>query len=520
MPGVKVLSWNIQKFGSSKIDIANGGGAVFQLIGELVREFQPDIVGIMEVMSSSARSILRFILAKLNNIPGQQGSWAGSCSKGQTGSPYETYIFLWKTTTVTTQTQAIPGPLWLTNVIDYESLAGFFATHATDFPGFVQKSALISSLTANGYAETCTYKVDSNSGASVTIGQSRLAYEKWVELNTSRTFDFSKDNYQLPATCTDDLAKSLLHIDVLQFLEENQRSPYIGRFQVLDGNRNLTVVLYHAPFDNTRFNIFNVIAQSDALAADRGNGGVLLMGDFNVDESEINTQADYYVRVDGDGQFGRQRPVNQLHGYTQKAVFADVEGAPLSLAACLNNTPTTLKKVPLPINSPAASVWASSYDRFFFGTADNQANGPLFGNPDAERIDLVTLCCNVTGNLTYDPNWGQAMKALFVAMGGVARINSKMMFNITYSGIQNKIVTRAQNTLNSPSSSMQAKMRAQVTIAMAQKKVTACTQENLLYQNLLDSLNDATVPAPNSWEAAAYAYSQVSDHLPILFTAT
>ena len=116
---LKILSWNIQKFGEEKLNDPN----IISYICGIIKLSGADIVGLMELVGWQGNETRDKLVTHLNNLEllNKTGvTWVGEASEMTPSRPNEQYLFLWNTS----KFKAKRWLLW--NVIGETSFDDFF----------------------------------------------------------------------------------------------------------------------------------------------------------------------------------------------------------------------------------------------------------------------------------------------------------------------------------------------------------------------------------------------------------
>jgi hypothetical protein len=133
---IKVMSWNIQNIGSKKLKVGpspigtikEGKNYTLKFIKTVIDIEKPDVVAIMEILSSKGTFMGKEIKAKLPD------TWKVQESSPQRHiSRHEQYLYLWNESPAGTpgiegplETDYAPSPCWTYGVVDNNSLSSFF----------------------------------------------------------------------------------------------------------------------------------------------------------------------------------------------------------------------------------------------------------------------------------------------------------------------------------------------------------------------------------------------------------
>src|SRR5215472_8235239 len=219
---IRVMSWNIERFGEGKGTDPGPPRAETELINyicHVINQENIDIVGLMELSGGYGGEIANWITGRLNGGLAPPPPWQYKLSGRQDGGTQEEYIFLWRNQPgrLELDVNGDPWPTALVNVVDDNSLASFFSRFHWNA---AQKAQLYQALEANKYIGHLP-TVKGNRRRTKTW---RIVAEKWDELNQMAHPEVTfapAPAPQPPAMSQADqqnLADKLLQIDMLRFV--------------------------------------------------------------------------------------------------------------------------------------------------------------------------------------------------------------------------------------------------------------------------------------------------------------
>jgi len=502
VPTLRVMSWNVESLGWAKAVAAGGGAGNAEIVNFIARTIVAggvSIAGIMEIKSGIGATLAPWLIAKLNNLPGQPpGAWRAAVSLRQDGGTKEQYIVLWREQAgaLTLNPAALPAPAYLVGVFDPAVL------DALPAPA-VDKVALLNALTNQQYV------VHGQFGRGRRTQTLRVNAAKWAQIGAGAL------NLGVALTPAQDswLRQRLLAFDVFRFTTYEYRSPFVVSFLLGAGAVPLTVVLFHAPGpqDVGTGSATNLIAETGPAA---GAGCLVVMGDFNVTATR-NVPARVWTR------FGEAVPRAWASVY---APFGPVGANPL-----LGNTQTTLTNafrrdqtgVP-PVALAPVAVRKNDYDKFFF-----RPDGGITATAQVGAVDLVAA---TSGNQPGFANaLGTSSLKLFRGLRGAAWVNKRIAeLNraapkaAAEATAATARVTKAQAQVTAAGGPLAAPQAMVARLATAQNELLSAQRwqaEIAEGQTALAELS-ALVAGAQTWPpgvgtaAAVYRYG-VSDHLPI-----
>ena len=384
---VRVMSWNIESLGDAKATVTNplnnavNQSGIIDIINQVIREVDADIVGIMEVKSGRGADILGWLLPRLNNgaAPAQ---WMGRVSSRQDGGTQEETLYLWKSLAnhLMLDPAGAPAPISSIGIVDADVLQATFASLGIA-ANPVTQAAFLTALSTAGYIVHGTYQGRRNTRPQTLTW--RVNADQWHALSTMAppaAVDFGTTPTPVPVNAgqLQALATQLIGTDILRFVTYGDRSPYLANFLLDNPAKRVMVGVLHAPGpqDILRTDAINVIGLSTAAAA---ADNLVVMGDFNIAANQGGLNGVDFARFMRNGHFTFAQIVpKQL---TQ--VFAPIAGAPLNAPdQVLQPTArTTVIDKYVDDATPYASVLANTYDKFFFRGNANAAQQLTTANP-------------------------------------------------------------------------------------------------------------------------------------------
>jgi hypothetical protein len=278
MPGetIKILSWNIQKFNSAKMNDKN----FMDYVAGVIIDCGADFVGIMEIVGWVGQGIKNSLVSILHNKTGV--TWAGEESEMTPSKPNEQYIFLWKQDPVAENKQR------LYRIIGDVAFDQFFARYNYSQ---ADKATFWQALLDKGYIED-DFTVPDNARAQLEHNPLSL------DLPPTHTPP------NPPVNPTDqqkrDAVMILLADSSLGFPLQGSRPPYLAS-TMLETSANKVpclIALFHAPGPT---GTWPMIACSmlglvdDVIAASKG----VVMGDFNVTQTQSQAAYEHYRWANG-----------------------------------------------------------------------------------------------------------------------------------------------------------------------------------------------------------------------------
>lgn len=536
---ITVLSWNIESFGAAKAaqPIPQGQPATplskSQIIDFVVaagKQLNVDVIGIMEIKSGIGSLILSWLLSGLNNNGTAGTVWKGQVSTRQDGGTQEEYIYLWRSTAnFDLDTTLMPGPTSLVNVVDTQAFNNFFTT--VNITTTAQQTQFFEALAANSYIVKGTWK--EGRGAMKTTKTYRVNPGMWKLLSTGAAVAFTDKTNPPPVNFTNtqliEIGTILTQLDVLRFITYGDRSPYIINL-TLDA-KPLTIAVYHAPGpqDPTRFEAINIIGMSLPLAPSNPDKNMLLMGDFNIGETQTSTQARVYERASVTGNanavvFQPAKPVQRA------VIFNPIVQAPLNTSLPrLSKTYTSLTTRFITNTAPITDANGNTYDNFYFHTSVTTAN-QITATFGGAKISLP-LQTFIPGQTGYDAGLAKSALLFFKAFRGttfltkaIADVTKKQTKNdVAVKRATNAFKTAQQNLNNAKASGGQPTATLQQRFNKTQKVMNAANTKKNIFADELTSLNATStlignpinsVPAGVGDALTIYRYA-ISDHLAI-----
>jgi endonuclease/exonuclease/phosphatase family metal-dependent hydrolase len=458
MAELKIMSWNIQNLGGSSTL-----RSIYPFIGTVIKGSNADIVGIMEIVGQSAETVLNQIVNDLNGR--ESGNpWQGKLSDPSYECHNEQYIYLWKESTNLT-----------IDVGQNIFLAGILSSDAFDHFLDQTKKDEIEELLYNHHYLLNVERVD-----KYGISHIRKAYL----ISTAKVndlvgpppgkLDFGTDTTTLTTKELDDVRDILIKFRNLGILNPDHRTPYIATFQVGTNRYELPIALLHAPnpANQDRARVINSLANSPQL--NQGNDG-LVMGDFNVKDSWqdrnmvdkiYNIKAEVIKDNNGDKEykvaFESLKDINYVEKLNEKTSLKVSVSLNVKVQnACLNET----------------------YDRFYVKETTNSN----FSSLNAEVEDV---------------------------MGKIVRGNSRTKTYKLYHDHAFKHV-KVYNTARTIS--LQKSIDKLGVIKKGNRNYLRAQDELKEAKNELSKLNRKKII---SMYGAFYAFTNVSDHVPILIELT
>jgi len=526
---VKVMSWNIQKFGDKGLAPNNGmaGAAVAKsalvdFIAQLVTEQDVEVLGIVEVVKGLGNTLTGFLTDTLNNMPVPLGAtWRGISSARQTKGTQEEYIYIWleQDDRLERNANLTASPYWLINIVDHRAFDTFLATKGW---GATEMGQLQQGLKDEGYI--------------AKVGSVwRLTGTGWNELNqVGATLRFPAGN-PLNANLTDAdkalIQQQLLNIDFIKFTTNNDRSPFLINYTI-DGNRALNIALYHAPGPQTNivYSAINALSLSSFM---QNAENLMLMGDFNV-EPDNNIIVPTYNRIINGPvvTFGVNGPAQE--------VFNPIINAPLNTQTFAFDDPvndggtslTTVGRVLDNADRVPTNAWdlqARLYDNFLVRSNANNAQALNSQNP---AINLVPQMISQNQG-TYVAALGLAAMRAFKQLSPDTWLDNKI-------DDANRQLARAQLNLTDAQAALAAANAAAAAAAAGganaagqavnrkrgrnpQDEVNRFTDDVRIFTNRVNTLTairtaiaPAVVTAAPNLATGFVVYRRIiSDHLPI-----
>jgi endonuclease/exonuclease/phosphatase family metal-dependent hydrolase len=374
---ISALSWNVESLGDTKaVQPGTNPQTESELITFLnlvIRGAAADLVGITELKAGQGETVCRWLLAKLNNVmPAPAYTWKGVVSSRQDGGTQEEYVLLWQdqVNRLTLDPEGQPAPASLIGVLDDRALSRLFKAKAWT-P--TQQADFFAALQSAGYAEPGRYK---SKNRFLQTRWPRVKPAGWDALNgmARPQATIATPPTTLSVAELQQIAQTILDVDVLRFITFGDRAPYLVNLRVGNQSRPLAAMLFHAsgPQDPTRTDAINIIGLSRPAVQAARTGNLLLMGDFNIAAAQATLTGRVYSRhtnAQGAFVFAQVQPIQT------DLIFAPITGRPLNATDLLGAAPTTLIKAYIADVSPPASALANPFDKLFFRGNNLTASG-------------------------------------------------------------------------------------------------------------------------------------------------
>lgn len=408
---IKILSWNIQIFGFTKMYKNNPANPfvpipseIFKYIAWYVTTYSTpaDIIAIMEINEGAGSLILGLLIAELNNFSGTS-VWKGQCAERQVGSKAESYIILW---------QDVPKRVALFN--DPITLKTFYLS------GRISTMLLGETFLPLPYdpliAHTFVSKLENKKGgvSKLFAGPNNtykwvLLANKWKEIESLQAsggiISDILNNTVLPNAVDQKKLQDICYKQMpILFPDAKERFPYIAKFNVdpNDGGayKQLTAIVYHAPFESADpvicINNLGQLKELNDVTVNR-----LVMGDFNVPVNSTNTSLAYGFVPNKDGKFNYEAIYGAAKQYL--TAFVPLTGAPVSMPPVLTPTSPPLTSLaatyfdPATTPSPTAAQYMSSaYDNLLFGAGSAGALSVTGGSYDDLIVAMTPPALSAT----------------------------------------------------------------------------------------------------------------------------
>jgi Endonuclease/Exonuclease/phosphatase family len=519
MPQFKVISWNIQTLGDAKLGPqttpTKGStsakkaepqfAAILRFVARVTRSKGADIVGIMEVRAGRGDDIVKSLVILLNNID-PDAKWDGRASSPQGGTHKEQYVFVWRQSAdrkVTLDVDAPTAPAWLMGVLDHQALDGVYPKW-----GPKDKDALCEALEAAKYIEP---------SGKTNPGIWRVVPEQWKTLNeTTQQKRMVGVSFIQSKAASQKVANKLVGIDILRFPTSSYRPPYVINFQM--NKQPVRIALLHAPGPNNRnrFDVPGIMAlHPDINHPDRP---VLIMGDFNIKASEIQTP---HAR-----KFARfpkwpdtYPPFDVVVPRTVSNTFSALDLLGYEEQQFAGEGLTSLKTSP---PAPGEDVRENPYDKFFFRPFPPQtthAGGP-------EIVDVVSMLAPGKKDLLVKK---ASYKTLPVGKNYAASQLRKQEKKLTEAEKRAEQEQEAYEALKKQKGADKKELTAAQTDAAnasaardgLKEIVKSWTDLKKMIENVDVFTETPDGKAPASFQMAFALYrAAISDHLPIILTLT
>ncbi len=370
MPGeyLKVLSWNIQKFGVKKLNDPN----FLRYVSRVIIDSGADFVGIMEIVGWQGTDIKQQLLSVLNNhTAGSSGNWRGAESEMTPSRPNEQYLFLREDDPVRKMEISLYG------IIDDNAFDAFFKKH----PAFYNS--------ANN-----TFNQQAIANFWDALKKKGYLDDDYIVPNAERVQLVANTNYldltpdiNLNAQQKQDVVDILISEDVINFPYSGSRPPFLAKLTLQPNDTEMLVVLFHAPGPGSSWPMI-ACSNLGLIPNVRDVSKSLIMGDFNVKHNQYSQQYTLYnrgnngqlVAVQNAGATVTAQPFQRLTGPAIAGAIDMPQGKPF-YTKVLNNHPTSLTSTTLtaPIpnanNANTRALRSSTYDNFYCrGNLNNQKN--------------------------------------------------------------------------------------------------------------------------------------------------
>lgn len=252
---IKILSWNIQKFGATKLNSAS----FIKYVADVIIDSRADFVGLMEIVGWVGKDIKNQLLTELR----QTGiSWNGEESEMTPSKPHEQYVFLWKVDPCKQVEHKLYG------IVGENAFDQLFKSYNFD----AKKIELFWELLRKKKYLDGDYIVPEDVRESLTQDPNNF------DLSPEITFD----SVQKKA-----LVDVLLADDAIGFPYAGSRPPFLASLKLEPNQTEMLITLYHAPGPEGNWPLY----ASNALAfmpEVRNATKSVIMGDFNVRKTELD----------------------------------------------------------------------------------------------------------------------------------------------------------------------------------------------------------------------------------------
>jgi endonuclease/exonuclease/phosphatase family metal-dependent hydrolase len=366
---LKLLSWNIEKYGAEKLADPN----MLNFVCTVIKMTGADVVGLMELVGWQGNETRDALVKCLNNHEALNKTgiiWAGVASEMTPSRPNEQYAFLWKTNVLTVQ----GWQLW--NVVGEELFDSFFKANKLDA---VWQENFWKSLFTNGWID-----------AAFQLKKRDLLTVDY------KNFDLTKKAPSL--VLTDPQKKTLVDLLLKEkpvtFPQKGSRPPFLLAGTV-GKNIPVLLVLFHAPGPGSGL---PVIASNmlSFMGPVREYAVAVVMGDFNVDAKTCLTPItmEYFDTTAGRLQYVR----TSTGGFVNGLPFQRLTGPKFALTAQdpdlslvldyggrLASAKTSLSDTLAATNQTAddtavQAILKSEYDRFFVRAPKADPSTPFAWN--------------------------------------------------------------------------------------------------------------------------------------------
>jgi hypothetical protein len=562
MPSIKVMSWNIQNFGSAKIDselsssdkgekrisdevLPENQKYIFQYIVDVIKQNDISIIGIMEISGQEGRYIVKKMKKYL--LP---DIWEGVSSTRQQRGNYEEYVYLWKTASVTGRTSVStgislntnkdsingPSPASLSGIIDDNSMYFIF----NNKPSGVTDEDIYQALDSNNYIKNVNVASDQQSKYRVvgTAWDELENDDEDIELEVGKSG--SKRKVQLDEDQNEAIKNVLIDTDILLFPTTTDRSPFFLNLNLQSGANlyPILMTLYHAPKPaegknattlrkhNKVFEGINNLGECEPMI---NAEHLLLMGDFNVCENDRKVArskglAHQYTKT----QSGNSFVFKKTGAYIPQDVFASITGKRVKAKMLIGDSVCTTITSNVSLSTNSTNVKANPYDKFFFKSDSKKIDT----NGSANCCDLIMQISPST--LRLDPKFKKTAKIITkyykyrrsankikVVTGRLLKSKESKKRQLSKRYVRKE---KAGNNAAGVSSSASALFKRYNAKSLAAKSMADQLKlEEQLIEDLMetdDILKPANIVTPPSYQYAVEMYSEISDHLPIVVTLT
>lgn len=465
---LKLLSWNIQKFGEQKLN----DPAFIEYVALVIYKSDADVVGLMELVGWLGNEIREALVAKLNNLEAlnQTGTtWVGEASEMTPSRPNEQYLFLWKKGLFSD----FGVNLW--NVISETAFSDFFTNNGFDA---AQQEDFWKSLYFNGWLD-----------AAFT-----MPYSKWFKIFLNdQDLDLMQKapKFNLTSAQKTEVVKVFVSEKPEAFPTRGSRPPFLLRVETNTVPTEIVFMLFHAPGPGDALPIIasNMLSFVPPI---RNTGVGVVMGDFNVDSNDVGKQwhLEYfdvdkgrrqYVK-DTAGNFIPAAPFQRLTGpaFASQASVPDLTKVENYQRRLWAEKTSTVANFPGATNIVAddatvAALRSSEYDKFFVRAPQ----------PDPQVAHVIPL---IDMMVPKDVQIG-------VQQNGAPDMETRSTTTTTY---DDELSQCAQQIYNNWWTRQNNKANKSVT---TQNKLNACPQLNT---------------PPSCLYEAYYVYREaISDHFPI-----
>ncbi|MFF2156041.1 hypothetical protein ACFVVQ_12060 [Paenibacillus chitinolyticus] len=471
MPGsLKLLSWNIQKFGEDKMDDTS----FIEYVSRVIQLTEADVVGIMELVGWLGNEIRDTLVTCLNNLEKKKNNgkgsgitWTGEASEMTPARPNEQYVFLWKSGLFSRQASL----LW--NVVGENMFDTYFKSYKVSKSN---QELFWKSLFKNGWLDAAFM----------------IPYKKFeLMLKDYKLLDLTKKAPTIALTDAQkkDIVDLLLADTPEAFPLRGSRPPFVLRALTSGTNVDLTLVLYHAPGPGDSLPII----ASNQLNPTIENAAVgVIMGDFNVNATDAAKQwaLNYF-----DMSLGRLQYVRDAqNAYINAHPFQRITGPDF----------------PKPASNPALST-VLNYGKRLWSSKTSLTS--MLVNPST----TVASPTNIESVLSseYDKFFVKAPKA-DPSAAFVVNLMDVMIPKSVQTGVQLDgtpiMVTRSTTTA---SYSLELGTLAQTIYNNWWDRQNAKKRKSKALTDMLNAAPKLTGPPSSMFEAHYVYHHAISDHLPI-----